>query len=754
MTSVFDVSTLVMFLLVIYLSLHFSFGVGRMVVDGSIPDLEDCSSSPEICTSPECVVAAATLLETMDLTVDPCEDFYQFACARWSDVHVRSADEGSSDWFSDKQKLVDSRLLQLLSHVNSSKPAGEQLRQLFATCSEDRNDSSLHELRNFLDQYGGWPMLDPNWEPSGSWELLAPLSIRGRGSPSFVDISVDIDSEDTTQYLIQVSQPSLPLPVAILRDRHTYSAIFSSYRQLIIDVVEYIHSQSAPSTTTKSDRTIDVHHQADLLVNFTIQLAEISSLPEQLRDPTSLYHPLSLNELQQISHQVAPHSVNWTRLFEAMWSLSKEERSEGGSKPHVVELSANLSVNVVQPDFIRKLTRLISRTDHKTIINYIMWDILFSSSDHLSSYIRNRFAEFNSLLTGSESPTSLERVCVSWLSANLHEPVDYLYIEKYFSSAEKQQAREAAALILAALTAELSSTSWMDPGTSSQAVEKARAIRLLTGYSQWERNATKINNKYRFLNISDSHWENYIRLNEFLFLDSLSKLSKTVDKNRFQMPVTMVNAMYIPNLNAINIPASILQPPFFYLNIPVLSFGSSGVVIGHELTHGFDDFGRHFDKNGALKEWWSPSTSASFAEKSQCMIDQYNSYNFSLANPDTIMHVNGKNTLGENIADNGGIRQAYKAYFNNRNVFNAGRNLTLPGLENFSEEQLFFISFAQMWCSSNTNSYLRSQLMNDEHSPTSVRVTASVSNTPQFASAFHCTPGTAMNPVDTRCRVW
>jgi len=298
---------------------------------------------------------------------------------------------------------------------------------------------------------------------------------------------------------------------------------------------------------------------------------------------------------------------------------------------------------------------------------------------------------------------------------------------------------------------------WMDSATRNYALEKANEMMPLIGYpDDLTFNDTALDEYYENFNLSsdDSYADVAERSSSWAQRKAFRRLAERVDRHEFGTSASVVNAFYSGVKNAITFPAAILQPPFFDEHFPrAVNYGAIGAVIGHEITHGFDDQGSQFDKIGNLKDWWAASTSKQFVERKRCIIDQYSS--FTIPETNGTMRINGILTQGENIADNGGIKQAFNAY--RRSVAKAGgeEEPRIPGLERFTPNQIFFMSFAHVWCGSIRPEAAIRQLLTDPHSPNRFRVNGVLHNQPDFAEAFNCPSGSPMNPEpEQRCKVW
>jgi endothelin-converting enzyme/putative endopeptidase len=329
--------------------------------------------------------------------------------------------------------------------------------------------------------------------------------------------------------------------------------------------------------------------------------------------------------------------------------------------------------------------------------------------------------------------------CVDATQAALGETIGKVYVDLRFAGPSKDIALEMIGDIEDAFEANLPDLAWMDDLTRQRAIEKKAAIKNKIGYpDEWrDYSSIRLNRK--------SYFDNNIAAVEFESNRQLAKIGNPVDEKEWLMTPQMVNAYYHPLLNEIAFPAGILQPPFFHRDFPAaMNYGGIGGVIGHELTHGFDDQGRKFDPSGQLREWWEPEVTEKFQARAECVDEFYSNYEVE---PE--VNVNGKLTLGENIADIGGLKQAYDAY----KEWEKRNGNPKPLLEGLTNEQLFFVSWGQVWCSLATPERERLQVTTDSHSPAKFRVQGPVSNNPEFARAFTCTEGSPMNPAN-QCEVW
>jgi membrane metallo-endopeptidase-like protein 1 len=359
------------------------------------------------------------------------------------------------------------------------------------------------------------------------------------------------------------------------------------------------------------------------------------------------------------------------------------------------------------------------------------------------------WSELKQALTGADQDSSRWRTCVNFVHENFGMAVGRMFVTKHFDERAKANALSMIGDIRAAFIELLDEVTWLDNNTRTVARQKAAAMTENIGYPDYILNNTALDKDYEDVRIDPKkYFENVLSILNITTQISLRQLRQPVDKMRWSTPPAVVNAYYSNTKNRIMFPAGILQPPFYHENYPkFLNYGGIGMVIGHEITHGFDDMGRQLDKDGNLKQWWTDDVISTFKSRAQCIIDQYSNYSVT----DVNLNLNGHRTQGENIADNGGLKQAFRAY--RRLIERQGQEEpVLPGL-NMTSNQLFFLNFAQIWCgTARPESYIQ-YIRTNLHSPGQFRVIGTLSNSVDFAEAFHCPVNSRMNPAN-KCQVW
>lgn len=366
--------------------------------------------------------------------------------------------------------------------------------------------------------------------------------------------------------------------------------------------------------------------------------------------------------------------------------------------------------------------------------------------------------QFKAALSGVTEAPKRWQTCTSKSVGAFGFAAAHEYVLANFDEEAKYQADQMVEDLRASFEELVSETDWMDSQTQAKAIEKADQMLQLIGYPDWLLDPVQVDAYYETAPediFEDEHFINTMGTKRWNAIQDLITLRSEPKRDVWLMHPAIVNAWYSPNHNTITFPAGILQPPFFKGGWPrYLNYGAMGMVIGHEITHGFDDQGRQYDGTGSLSPWWSDETIQAFSGKAQCFIDQYSNYSVPELFPilgEEDSHLNGKNTQGENIADNGGIHESFRAYLASIEV--EGPEPALPGLQQFSPEQMFFISNAQVWCELQTPESLLGQVLGDPHSPGKFRVIGPLGNSEDFQNTFNCPAESPMNRVD-KCKLW
>nr|XP_046149650.1 neprilysin-like isoform X2 [Oncorhynchus gorbuscha] len=721
--------TIVSLLFIVILALIVLFATQRTDSDG-------------VCTTADCTQAASRLIENMDANVDPCDNFYQYACGGWLKKNIipeTSSRYSTFDILQDELEVVLKDVLE--KSVEGEASALTKAKTLYRSCT---NESQIEKrggapLLDMLPNVFEWPIATDHWESvyGDTWRLedaIARLNEK-YGTHVLVNFFIGTDDKDSNSHIIHFDQQtSLGL---LSRDHYSCTGSYAepcrAYKQFMIDLAKLI----------RTDRSLVVNEtqirdEVTRVIELEKDIANATDTPEDRNNPVLLYNNMELGVLNaNFSLEVDTEVFDWSYFTRKIMGT--------------VGITVPDTENVINyaPNYFRRLNPVLAKYTKRDLQNYMVWRFVMNMVVGLSRQYRDTRKAFRKALYGTTSEAAVWRQCAIYVNNNMDNAVGRLYVEEAFSGESKELMEEMISVIREVFISNLDHLRWMDVETKKAAEEKAQAIRERIGYSNNIKNDTYLNNEYRNLSYSaEEYFQNILQNLNYVQKKRLRKLRVKVNKEEWVTGAAIVNAFYSSSKNQIVFPAGILQPPFFGKGqTKSLNFGGIGMVIGHEITHGFDDNGRNYDKDGDLKEWWTPSSTQNFVNLSKCIVDQYGSFSWDLANG---QNLNGNNTLGENIADNGGIRQSYQAYLNY--VEKNGNEPLLPGI-NLNHQQLFFLNFAQVWCGTHRPQQAVNSIKVDVHSPGKFRVLGSLQNFPEFAKAFNCPKNSSMVP-DSICRVW
>ncbi|XP_041126351.1 endothelin-converting enzyme-like 1 [Polyodon spathula] len=696
------------------------FAAGLCVILGSMLVLKYLSLDPESHCLEDCQKKKAFLRASrfisgnIDPTIDPCTDFYSFACGGWLRRHGIPEDKLSYGIISAIGEQNEEKLQSLLLRPVRRKDRGSaerKVKEFYRSCVDMRE----------IDRLGAQPMMDVI-ESCGGWDLAGDfneLLYRTQGVYStavFFSLTVSVDDKNSSRNAIRIDQEGLTLPERTLylgQDEDSIK-ILAAYRTLMERLVSLLGAENA---TQKSEEILLLETR---LANITI-----SEFDEQRRDISTMYNRITLRQLQRI----AP-SLHWKRLLDRIFHDNLSEDEE---------------IVVLATDYMQKVSDIIKTTPKRVLHNYMLWRIVAALSEHLSTPFRNTIHEFSHEIEGTEQQLELGRMCLNQANKHFGMALGALFVEEYFSSASKAKVQQLVEHIKHSLDRRLQELDWMDEVTKEAARAKLRLMMVMIGYPDYLLKPEAINAEYGFEVSEKTYFKNVLNSIKFNIKLSVKKIHQEVDKTVWLLPPQALNAYYLPNKNQMVFPAGILQPTLYDPEFPQsLNYGGIGAIIGHELTHGYDDWGGQYDRYGNLKQWWTDESYYKFQKKAQCIVRLYD--NFTVYN----QRVNGKLTLGENIADMGGLKLSYYAY--QKWIREHGPEQPLPGLR-YTHEQLLFIAFAQNWCMKRRSQSTYLQLLTDKHAPEHYRVIGSVSQFDEFGRVFHCPRASPMHPVH-KCSVW
>ncbi|MGH7272521.1 MAG: M13 family metallopeptidase, partial [Polyangiaceae bacterium] len=645
----------------------------------------------------------------LDRATLPCDDFYQFACGGWRKATPIPDDEAS--WvrsFSVIHEANENALRSILERDAQGETRGDAYGQKLGDLWTSCMDEGAIETHGRADLSPELKRIDSLRSAKALVQEIAHLHSLGIDAAFSIDSEVDF--KDASRMIAGVSQGGLGLPERdyYFRDDARTKDIRTEYEHHVARTLQLIGE--APEQADAD---------AKVVLSMETQLAGASMTNVELRDPQKVYHLLNLDGLKKL----AP-DVSWDGYF-----------AEIGF-PKIT------AINVSQPSFMVKLdamTRAVKVADWRA---YLRWHLVRSVSPWLEGPLLDEWFHFRQALTGTKTIKPRWKRCVNFADQMMGEALAQPFVREHLGEDGKEAAIRMVAAIESSMKIDLDSLSWMDDITRERAEDKLAKIVNKIGYpDKWR--------SYDGLAIDRTSFvQNAERASAFEVARELRKVGKPVDKEEWEMTPPTVNAYYEPTRNEMVFPAGILQAPFYArAQTPALNFGAIGMVVGHELTHGFDDEGRQFDAEGNLRDWWTAPVSAEFDKRASCVEHQYDGYV-----PIDDEHIKGKLTLGENIADLGGLKLSFAALERSEHDRGARAAQKVNG---FTPEQQFFVGFAQAWCANYRPAALRLLVATNPHSPPEFRVNGPLSNLPEFAGAFQCKVGSPMvRPPAQRCEVW
>ncbi|KPM02741.1 membrane metallo-endopeptidase-like protein 1-like protein [Sarcoptes scabiei] len=650
------------------------------------PSQESQKQPSDICLTRGCVQAAAELISNLDEEISPCDDFYQFACGGWIKRQVIPDERTSVSVFSLLQDQLTHKLRVLIeSEEEKDEPEFfESMRMFYKSCMDLKSieKSGDTPLHMVLKRFGGWPVVAGQNWDGSNFDWIDTL-IMFRKHGFTHDILLDLSV--TPDYRDNTCHiVDLDQTTLGLPDRSYYK---NGLNDTTIKSYHKLMIESA--VYLGADRSTAEKEMLQAL-KFEMKIADLSLPREERRNMSSLYNKYQIKGLKKL----APN-IEWRKYFDSLLG---------------VELCDEEEIIVDVPKYVENLDILLMKTDKRVLANYLIWRVVMQSFSMLGKRWRELIHDFNSVLTGQTREQPRWETCMASVINSLSIAMSSLYVRHHFKGNSKESALEMVGYIHREFMNMLDQIDWMDPKTKERARAKALSIRSYIGYPQELHNNSKIEEFYEGLTFTKDYFQNVQKLR----LWSTDYAFGFLDK---------------PNVKG------------DYLN-----YGAIGFVIGHEITHGFDDRGRQFDQMGNNVNWWEEETDQRFKKRAQCIIEQYGNYTV----PENGLKVNGINTQGENIADNGGIKEAFRAY--QSYVRDHGPEPYLPGL-NYTPEQMFWISAASVWCGKYRPETLKLYVQTGSHSPARFRVTGVVQNSKEFSRVFGCSTGTAMNQ-DKKCAVW
>ena len=646
-------------------------------------------------------------LANMDTTVSAGTDFFRYACGGWNDAHPLTAEYSRYGTFDELFENSQKQLRELIEGLaaqknNQAGSAAQKIGDLYnmAMDSVTLNKQGAEPVKAMLDKIAGMK------DKSEIVPMMTEMAHIGIGT--YFRSYVYADPKNSSLNIFQMGQGGINLG-----EKEYYLDTDSITQNIREQYKLYIGKLFQLAGFSEADAQQKV---ADVMEVETA-IAKVSRSATELRDPEANYHKMSFDELKKTIS-----GIDWDAYMKGLG----------------IQVPAELNVEQVEP--IQEVARLMNTLPLSKHVSYLEYNLLDAAASCLSDdFVAARFDFYCNVLSGRQVNQPRWKRAVNSVNGMLGELVGEMYVEKYFPAAAKERMVKLVKNLQTALGERIDAQEWMSDSTKIRAHEKLAAFHVKVGYPDKWKDYSKLEIK------NDSYWANVCRASEWGFNDMYSRIGKPVDKDEWLMTPQTVNAYYNPSTNEICFPAAILQPPFFNMEADdAANYGAIGVVIGHEMTHGFDDQGRQFDKDGNLTDWWAPGDADRFKERAQVMVDFFNKIEVLPG-----LQANGELTLGENLADHGGLNVAYLAFQN------ATKDAPLGVVDGFTPEQRFFLAYATLWAGNIRDEQIRVYTKSDPHSLGKWRVNGALPHIQAWYDAFHITPSDPLYVApENRVNVW
>jgi putative endopeptidase len=687
--------------------------MGQQIDMSGVPQVSFAADSSSSGLAPTSVPKRAKMLDpaNIDKTANPCNDFYQYACGNWRKDNPIPADQvrwGQFNILAEHNNYLLYTDLKAAADAPKT-PLQTKYGNYFASCMDTAR----------IDKLGYTPIKPELTRIAeiGSTKDLAAFNVVAFdrfGGDTLFGVGVTQDQKDASQQILSTGQGGLTLPDRdyYLNDDERSTKLREQYVANMVATFELIGDTPAEAAT-----------EAAAVLKIETALAQGSMSRVEMRDPAKRYHILTLAEL----HTLSPE-YNWQQYLDG------------------IGMAQVKTIDVSSPGFVKTVNDQLAAEPLAAWKSYLRWHSVHGAASSLSQpFVDLNFDFFLKTLSGQQEQKPRWKLCTTATDRAMGEAVGQDWVKQNFPPQAKDSMEKLVKALEVALGEDIQQLPWMSDATKVQAEQKLAAIRDKIGYPAHWRDYSKLEvNREQYVANED-------RASLFEERRDLAKYGKPVDETEWGMTPATVNAYYNPPQNDINFPAGILQPPF-YSNTEdaAVNFGGIGVVIGHEMTHGFDDQGSKYDLHGNVRAWWTPADLAKFKERTECEANEYGSFEVAPGQKQ-----NGHLTLGENTADNGGIRIAFKALENTMMADGGpGAGYTNGEKDGYTPQQRFFLGFAQVWCENRSEAYARVAAKTDPHSAGKWRVDGTVQNFDEFGKAFGCKKGDPMMPADGGCRVW
>lgn len=713
------------------------------------------AGSKAVCDTAACWQEVRRIEGSVNENVSACDDFYSFVCGKWMANTAIPDHKPQETRFDQLQDKVKQEIKEIIERKIDDKNEPEfvlKMKRFYNSCMNLTAIDSQTDLpiRKVIEELGGWPVLDANWSENLTLvEMHKRLRAIGLLDDMIISITIVPYDKNNSRNILGISQPSFGLLDRdfMVRDLTNDTSLQRYYRLMLYTIKllsdkPFYEAMKQNSTfdffdydedTIDDDIDLDPKIKIDMLdaLIFEQHLANNSLKKEDNRNLTLLFNNMTIADLEAMSP-----NVDWLQLINVLTQKN---------------LTSSEEIVVFDVNYVKFLSTILTNTSSRIITNYMIWRSTKTKIGALDMVYQTLKEMYNAASLGNAKPEPRWMQCVAQVQLNLGTALSNVYVKNQLTRADKEVINNIVLEIKEEFYQTLKSTEWMETQTRKNAIDKLKAMEFRIGFPDEILIDELINDYYKELVITENgYFENILSIGRFSVDSVFHQLREPNSRDDWRKfsEVVDVNAFYFHQENTFILNAGLLQGIFFNPHRPnYLNYGAIGEVVGHEITHGFDGFGKQFDSEGQLKNWWNHATSQMFEQKASCIVEQYNQYYI----PEVEMHLNGVNTQDENIADNGGVSLAYKAY---KRAYAAKRLVepVLPVL-NYTTEQLFWISYGIGNCEKMSNEMLRLNIQVDSHSPSRFRLNGVVSNSFAFSNDFHCPVGSPMNPIK-KCKVW
>ncbi|CEF62987.1 Phosphate-regulating neutral endopeptidase [Strongyloides ratti] len=703
---------------------------------------------------------AVGLLQRINKSVDPCEDFYEYACGNWQ-INNPTPNYTSSWTLYDVVsqnvgKLVEDSIVNF--NVNDASDGLIKAKQFYDTCmntklTEQSKGIQLGKLlhsgependkfNKFIYNNGKWPIIDNSWSQENvniSLEGQIGFLKREFGIDTFIyTYAMGYDLQSNLTILLMTGE-MLPLGLGIFSQENYFNDKVMNAYNILQEKIAYLLARDSNFTLLNGKINKD---DLKIMLQIEIDLAEVIVNVYMQPNSTTSDDLYSLLTLQKVLPNFA-----WKDYLSNL--LPKEIYNKILTGKKLINLDSLL--------YISEVKKLLLKYRYQDIQNYMIWRLIKYSLPYMSIEYTQALANFTSILYGkSNQVTPINETCLSYVRGNYEMPnlgyaVTEAFVKKNFNNNTKNDVSILIKNVKESLEYIMLQSSWMDDITKSNALKKAIFMKTFTAYPDWVLNKTLQNIYYE--NLLAPEGITFVSLNLMLRSWAVIKNFQLIDTQPnfldFHGPPVATDAWYTATANSFSIPIGELQPPFYKYGYPdAANYGAVGAVAGHEMSHGFDAMGHQYDEYGNLNDWWTNKSEIMFNEKLVCIENQFNKYCYS-----GIGCINGKNTVNENVADLAGLKAALKAYEINKITFSNKKEERLQLIPEYTMDQLFYLNFASFWCGKESNESLKMSLNEDSHSPGKYRVIGTLQNIPEFSRTFSCNLGSKMNPIN-KCSIW